>query len=118
MGGVMRGVDVVRASAGAAALARPEPLTRLAHEHRDAVRVGARLLGARWLVQAFGSGLLGRRRAARAGVAVDVLHAASMLAAARRWPGAAAPALLSAGVAVALAVADVRSLPSPSISEP
>ena len=110
----MRGVDVVRASAGVAALARPDPVVGLAHEHCDAVRVGVRLLGARWLVQAVVSGVLGRRRAARVGVGVDLVHAASMLAAARRWPGAAAPALLSATVAVSLAVADARSLPSPS----
>ncbi|HEU5036588.1 MAG TPA: hypothetical protein VFT70_06280 [Nocardioides sp.] len=105
----MRGVDVVRSAAGVTALVWPAPVARLADDHRVAVRRAARLLGARWLAQAAVSDRLRPGHAAHLGVGIDVVHAVSMLAAARRWPGAARPALLSAGVASALAVADARS---------
>jgi hypothetical protein len=58
-----------------------------------------RLLGGRMLVQAGYELASGSRRALRLGAAVDALHAASMLAAAVRWPGYRRVALASAGLA-------------------
>ena len=105
----MRGVDAARTAAGVTALVWPAPVVRLADDHRVAVRRAVRLLGARWLAQAVVSDRLRPASAAHLGVGIDVAHAASMLVAARHWPGAGRPALLSAGIALALAVADARS---------
>ena len=62
-----------------------------------------RLLGARMLLQAGLELFRGSRRTLRLGAAVDALHAASMLAAAVRWPGYRRVALASAAVAGASA---------------
>ena len=105
----MRRVDVVRCVAGAAAVGWPVPIARLADSRRDDVRRAVRVLGARWVLQAVVSDRLRPRRAAHLGVWIDVIHAVSMVEAARRWPAVSRPALLSAGVATALAIADARS---------
>jgi hypothetical protein len=64
-----------------------------------------RVLGARLLVQAAPEALCASRTILRLGVVVDVVHAASMLAAARVWPRYRRVALVSAGSAAVSALA-------------
>lgn len=64
-----------------------------------------RALGARLLVQAAPEAIRPSRALLRLGVLVDLLHAASMLAAARIWPRYRRAALASAGSAAASALA-------------
>jgi len=58
-----------------------------------------RVLGLRTLAQAIAEGVRPTRDVLRAGVAVDLAHAASMLTAARVWPRYRRAALTSAGTA-------------------
>jgi hypothetical protein len=63
-----------------------------------------RLLGARTLAQGAVEGLCPRREVLVLGVAVDLAHGASMLAAAVTWPRYRRAALISAGSAATLAL--------------
>ncbi len=64
-----------------------------------------RVLGIRTLAQGVAESVRPRRGVFAVGVAVDIAHAASMLAAARMWPHYRRAALTSAGGAAAAAVA-------------
>jgi hypothetical protein len=69
------------------------------------VRTIARILGGRLVAQAAADLALGSRTR-KLDIAVDVTHAASMLAAAMRWPAHRRSALASAGFATVAAVLD------------
>ena len=102
-----RPVDVARLSLGAAALAAPHVLLPAAADTRTS-RAVTRVLGARYLAQG-GLGVADRKSWPPSWDAgVDALHAASMVglaAISHRYRGVA---LVSAGAAVAFAVADLR----------
>lgn len=66
-----------------------------------------RVLGLRTLGQGFAEGVRPTRDVLRVGVGVDLVHAASMLAAARLWPRYRRAALTSAGSAGASALVGV-----------
>ena len=104
----MRGPDVARLALGGLCLLRPDLPIRLtgAGDGRG-VRVGVRVLGARYVVQSVGGPWLDRRWVPEADAAVDVVHAASMLGLAAIAPGQRRIALVSAAMATAFAVADL-----------
>jgi hypothetical protein len=112
-----RAVSAARAVLAVGLLIRPGRVARL-------VSFGARcpapwlirLLGGRMLAQS-GVELAGNsRRLVRLGAAVDALHAASMLAAAVRWPSYRRVALASAGIAAASAAATVAGTAAGSVA--
>lgn len=72
-----------------------------------------RVLGIRTLAQGLVDSIRPSRRLLRVGVAVDLTHAASMLAAARVWPAYRRAALTSAGSAAASAIVGVLSVQEP-----
>lgn len=72
-----------------------------------------RVLGIRTLAQGLVESLRPSRRLLRVGVAVDLTHAASMLAAARVWPAYRRVALTSAGSAAASAIVGVLNVQAP-----
>jgi hypothetical protein len=78
----VRGVELARAAYGASLLAAPGTVVRMVSgEAADRLaRVGARILGARHLVQAAFVGRSGHRLLLVAGAATDALHALSMVA--------------------------------------
>ena len=104
-----RPVDVARLGLGAVAVARPDLLLRLAQgPDGRGERVTVRILGARYIVQS-GAGLaLGRPWVRDVDAAVDLVHAATMVALAGVAPPHRRLALLSAAAAVGFAVADLR----------
>ena len=105
------------AAAGAATLLRPHTVARLVSGSAPAPDTAVvRILGGRQLLQ--GTVLLIRPTSLLVigGLAVDVLHATSMLAAAVIWPGYRRAALASAAVAGTSAVAGaliLRTTPRP-----
>jgi hypothetical protein len=110
----MSPADPARAGLGALLLLRPGLAARAAGAgSRPDVEVVTRVLGARYLLQAAASAWLargGRRRTVlRVDALVDGTHAASMVVAAGLRPATARPALLSAVLATAFAVADLRA---------
>ena len=112
-----RPVDVARLALGAAAVARPNLFLRLAQEHGGRMeRVTVRILGARYILQS-GAGLVLIRPWARrwrrpwvrdADAAIDLVHAATMVALAAIAPTHRRLALLSAATALGFAAADLR----------
>lgn len=66
-----------------------------------------RLLGARLLVQGLLEVARPDRRLVLGGAAVEAMHAASMVAAALRWPQYRRAALVSGGLAVALGTTEL-----------
>jgi len=101
---VIRAVSAGRLALAIGLLVRPERCASLvSFGGRCPAGWLIRLLGGRLLVQAGCELVTGSRRALRLGAAVDLLHAASMLAAAVRWPGYRRIALASAGLAGASA---------------
>jgi hypothetical protein len=101
---VIRAVSTGRLALAIGLLVRPELCASLvSFGGRCPAGWLIRLLGGRLLVQAGYELATGSRRALRLGAAVDLLHAASMLAAAVRWPGYRRIALASAGLAGASA---------------
>jgi hypothetical protein len=99
------------ATAGAVTLIRPHAVARLVSGTGSTpVAPVVRILGARQLLQ--GTAVLIRPAPALviAALAVDVLHATSMVAAAVIWPGYRRAALTSAAVASTSAVAGALSL--------
>ena len=104
----MRGPDVARLALGGLCLARPDLTLRLTgSDHGRGTRVGVRVLGARYVVQAVGGPWLHRRWVPGADAAVDVVHAISMLGLAAIAPTHRRVALVSAAMASAFAVADL-----------
>ena len=103
-----RPVDVLRLSAGAAALAAPGVVLPHAANTRW-TRGFTRLLGARYVVQS-SFGLVERRRWVPATDAtIDLVHAVTMLGLAGVSPRHRRVALLSAGTAVVFAVLDLKA---------
>lgn len=101
----MRGTGSIRLALGVLLLARPDLPARLTRTPTDGrVRGITRVLGGRYAAQGALDLVLPHDR--RLDVAVELLHAASMLPLARRGHPHARLALLSAGVAAALAGAD------------
>ncbi len=108
----LRPVDVARLGLGAAALARPGLFLRLTKGASDRVgraeRVTVRILGVRYILQS-GTGLASGRPWVRdADAAIDLVHAATMVALAAIAPTHRRLALLSAATAIGFAAADLR----------
>jgi hypothetical protein len=104
-----RPVDLARLGLGAAALARPDLFLRLTETPDErAERTTVRVLGARYVVQS-GAGIVrGRPWVRDLDAAVDLIHAATMVALAAVSPTHRRLALLSAATAGGLAAADLR----------
>jgi hypothetical protein len=103
-----RPVDLARLAFGVWALTRPTDVLRLVgNDDGVGPQVATRILGARYVVQsAAGVGLRQRPLPVLDG-AVDLAHAASMLGAAKLFPGHRRLALTSAAVALGFAAADL-----------
>ena len=107
----MRRTDAARLGLGLLALARPElPVHLTRSPDGTGVRRTVRVLGARYVAQSVGGSWLHPRWLPQAGAAVDLVHAASMVAVAGIAPHYRRLALLSAGLATTLAVADLVEL--------
>jgi hypothetical protein len=105
----MRAATVVRAALGVACVAAPGRVLEVVGAEDPAdrrMRVIAQVLGARLLAQATADVVWGRRIRGL-DVAVDLTHAASMVAAAQRWPAHRRSALASGAVATSTAVLDL-----------
>lgn len=103
-----RPVDLARLGLGAAALAKPDLFLHLgAHDGRG-VSGTVRILGGRYIVQSAGRIIVRHAWDRDADAAVDLLHAATMLALAAVVPSHRRPALLSAVTATGFATADLR----------
>jgi len=116
----MRRPDAARLALGTLALARPDTLTRWsrcerseARNHDAHVRLVVRVLGARYVVQSLGGRWLHRAWVPEADAAVDLVHAASMVALAAVAPRHRRLALASAAAATAFAVADATPILRP-----
>jgi hypothetical protein len=103
-----RPVDLGRLAFGAWALARPAGVLHLVGDDDGTrLRLITRVLGARYVVQAAAGVGLRRRPLPWLDGAVDLVHAASMLAVARAVPRHRRLALTSGALAVVFAVADL-----------
>jgi hypothetical protein len=117
----MRPATLVRAALGGACLVAPgSVLTVVGGDDRDdaATRVVAQVLGARLLLQAGADLVLGARTRGL-DVAVDALHAASMVPVAVLWPDHRRSAVVSAAAAAATAGLDLgtgRPAPTPAVA--
>jgi len=83
----MRAATLARLAFGGACLVAPARVLDVVggpDRHDPTVRLLARLLGGRWVLQGCGDLVLGRRSRVL-GVVVDLTHAASMLPVAARW---------------------------------
>ena len=110
---VVRAVAVGGAAWGVALLLAPRWTARLIGQApTTTVTRLARVLGARHLLES--GALLATPAARRPVVAVDGLHAASMVVAALRWPGARRGATVSGAVAAAVCVLTARAGKSPA----
>lgn len=105
-----RPVDLARLALGVVIVARPDvPLRLTGGRTLPHERAAVRVLGARYLVQSAVGLARGRSRWVRRGdVAVEVVHAATMLGLAGASPRHRRLALASAGAALALATVDLR----------
>ena len=117
----MSGSGAIRAALGTILLVRPAGVLLLTGTDPDGVVVAlARLLGGRYLAQ--GALDLAVPHDRRIDAAVELIHAASMLSLARHRRQHVRPALLSAGVALALGAGDLarrpRTEPAPHITDP
>jgi hypothetical protein len=102
-------LTVGRMAVGLGLLVRPEAGARLLGARVDPrSRLVIRALGARHVLQAAVLAGMPSRRAARRGVAVDLVHACSAAALALVDRQRRRPALIDAGVATAFAVAGRR----------
>lgn len=102
----MRIIGSTRVALGAVLLARPSVVPRVTRSRpAREVRIVTRILGARYLVQ--GALDLAVPHDPRLDAAAEILHAASMMPFARRGRPHARAALTSAGLAAALAVAQM-----------
>lgn len=115
-GGRRAATRVLAASQGAAGLVllvRPDDvLDALAPGPTYPPRWLVRLLGARVVVQQAVVAISPTRRLVLLGVAVDLLHAVSMVAAAARWPGQRRAATVSAVAATASAALGLAAAPA------
>jgi hypothetical protein len=102
-----RWASLIRVGYGAALLCRPGALlqARTGRPPSRRARAVCRILGLRHLVQAAVCGAYPARRLVRAGILVDVLHAASMLALASDDAAMRPAALADSAVAGGLAAA-------------
>lgn len=104
----MRPPDVARLALGLLALARPGlPVRVSASRDGVGVRRTVRVLGMRYVVQSLGGRWLHHSWVPEAGAAIELVHAASMLALARVLPQHRRLALASATLATAFAAADL-----------
>jgi hypothetical protein len=106
----VRPATTARLALGSAALAYPARLLGAVGglDRGDAgTRVVVRVLGGRLLAQGLADLALGRRTRVP-DVVIDTTHAASMVVVADRWPDHRRSALVSAAVASAIALLDVR----------
>lgn len=107
----MRSADWARLGLGAAVLCWPGVPARLTRTPRTArVLLATRILATRYVAQAAMGAAGNARWTAAADVAVEGLHAVSMIVLAQLRPDLRRLALLSAGAATALAVADGREV--------
>ncbi len=107
----MRAATTGRLLLGTACLAQPQRVLDVIGGpdcRDDVVRMIARALGARLVLQGLGDLVLGRRVRA-ADIAIEVTHAASMLPVAARWPEHRHSALVSAAAATCLSLLDLTS---------
>lgn len=109
----MRAATAARVLVGSACLTSPGRLLDLvdgADRDDSRTRVIARILGGRLVVQAVGDLAFGPRTRIP-DVVIDATHAATMVGAARRWPDHRRSALMSAGLASAIALLELRTTP-------
>jgi hypothetical protein len=107
----LRAATTARLVVGAACLVEPGRVLGLIGglDRTDArTHVITRVLGVRLLAQGVADVTIGPRTRVP-DILVDVTHAASMVLAARHWPHHRRSAMVSAGVAAAIAVLDGRS---------
>jgi hypothetical protein len=103
-----RPVDLARLGLGTWALVRPADLLHLVgNDDGTGPRVATRVLGARYVAQSVGGLVVRRRPLPWVDGTVDVVHAASMIAAARVFPRHRRLALTSGVVAACFAAADL-----------
>ena len=106
----MRSTDVVRLGLGAGLLVAPGAAASLTRtEATGGVRTVVRVLAARYLVQSFAGGRLAPRWHTDLDVAVDAIHAVTMVGLAAVSPAHRRLAATSAVVATVLALADARA---------
>ncbi|MGI8523878.1 MAG: hypothetical protein ACR2K3_11310 [Nocardioides sp.] len=104
----LRSVDAARLILGVVTLARPHTAFGLTRTpDTPAARTVVRVLGARYVVQSVGGAWVHRSWVPETDAAVDVVHAASMLALAAFAPRHRRLALASAAAAVGFATADL-----------
>ena len=104
----LRPVDLARFGLGLWALARPAAVLRLGgSDTGTGPRMATRVLGARYVVQSAGGLLLRRRPLPEVDAAVDLVHALSMVGAARAFPQHRRLALTSGVIALGFALADL-----------
>jgi hypothetical protein len=107
----MRAATLARLAIGGPCLVAPARVLDVVggpDRHDPTVRLLARLLGGRWVLQGCGDLVLGRRSRVLGGV-VDLTHAASMLPVIAGWSTHRRTATVSAAVASAIALLDVRA---------
>jgi hypothetical protein len=109
---MIRPVDIARTVTGTALTVAPGRTVRLVPGVGGGPEysIVGRLLGVRYLVQVGATAAAQRPWVRAAGVAVDLAHAASMLALAACSPRHRRPAIASGTAAAAFAAADLRSL--------
>lgn len=104
-----RPVDVARLILGAAALGQPDLVLRLAQgSNGRGERVTVRILGARYIGQSGAGIAFGRPWIWKADAAIELVHAATMVALAAIAPAHRRLALLSTAIALAFTAADLR----------
>jgi hypothetical protein len=117
----MRPATLVRAALGGACLVTPgSVLNVVGGDDRDdkATRLVTQVLGARLVLQAAADLVLGARTSG-VDIAVDALHAASMVPVAVLWPDHRRSAVVSATAAAATAALDLgtrRPTPTPAVA--
>jgi hypothetical protein len=108
----MRAATIARLGIGSACLLAPGRVLAIAggpDRHEPLTQRVARVLGARWVLQGGAELVLGAGTRG-VGVLVDLTHAASMLPVAARWPAHRRTALVSAALAAAIVVLDLRDV--------
>jgi hypothetical protein len=109
----MRAATLARLAFGGACLVAPARVLDVVggpDRHDPTVRLVARVLGGRLVLQGCGDLVLGRRTRVL-GVVVDLTHAASMLPVAARWSEHRRTATVSAALASVVALLDLRTVP-------
>jgi hypothetical protein len=103
-----RPVDLARLGFGVWALSRPVDVLRLVgNDDAKGPRRATRLLGVRYVVQSAAGLLVHRRPPPWLDGGVDLVHAASMVGAAKAFPSHRRLALTSGAVALCFAAADL-----------